>query len=134
MTEPRVYTLELPAGLELLTLNQRMHWRRQRQLTAAIRQASMISARNAKIPQLDRVHILCWVRTKPLARIRDASNWSLSAKPAVDGLVDARVLINDDNEHVTGPDMRMDGTRVPGGQLVLEIRELPALTTARSTP
>lgn len=132
MSEAREYILELPAGLELLTLNQRMHWRKQRRLTAVIRQAAMISARNARIPRLDRVHITCWIRPKPLARIRDAGNWMLSAKPAVDGLVDAGVLANDDNEHVTGPDMRMADQRVPGGQIVLEIRELPALDPARS--
>lgn len=124
MTDLRVYTIELPAGLELLTLNQRLAWQVQRAHARAIRQAAMICARNAKLPQLDRVHIYCWIRPKPLTRTRDASNWSLSAKPAVDGLVDAKVLINDDNEHVTGPDMRMADERVKGGQIVLEIREV----------
>lgn len=123
MTEPRVYTLELPAGMQLLTLNQRLHPKRRNDYTQAIRQAAAICARNARIPRLERVHITAYVHHKPTARRRDSGNWYLTAKAAVDGLVDAQVLEDDDDTHVTGPDMR-PGEPVAGGQLVLEIREV----------
>ncbi len=39
-------------------------------------------------------------------RRRDPSNWTPTAKAAVDGLVDAGVFIDDSSRFVVGPDMR----------------------------
>jgi hypothetical protein len=47
----------------------------------------------------------------------------LSAKAAVDGLVDAGVLTDDSDEYLTGPDMR-PGPVEKSGRLVLHITEL----------
>jgi crossover junction endodeoxyribonuclease RusA len=44
---------------------------------------------------------------------------------ALDGLVDAGVVVDDDSKHVVGPDMRI-GDPHPGGRLVLIIVELPS--------
>lgn len=133
MTEPRVYTLELPAGLELLTLNQRMHWRPRNARIQALRQAAFIVARNNKVPTLDRAEITCRIHF-PTRRRRDIHNWMPTAKACVDGLVDAGVLTDDNDDHLDGPVMQ-PGIPQPQAVVVLEIREvLPALTTARSTP
>lgn len=58
-----------------------------------------------------RVRIVVTVRFPDLRR-RDVSNlYPYVAKPIVDGLVDARVIADDDDLHVIGPDMRRDPGR-----------------------
>jgi len=124
MTEPRTYTIELPAGLELLTLNQRMHWRPRNDITQALRQATFIVARNAKIPQLQRAHVICRIHFS-VRRRRDIHNWMPTAKACVDGLVDAGVLTDDNDDHLDGPVMQ-PGIPQPQAVVVLEIREVTA--------
>lgn len=60
-----------------------------------------------------RAHIVITARFPDLRR-RDVSNlYPYVAKPIVDGLVDARVLPDDDDLHVVGPDLRRDPERGP---------------------
>lgn len=60
-----------------------------------------------------RVWVVVTVRF-PDKRRRDVSNlYPYVAKPLVDGLIDARVLPDDDDLHVVGPDMRRDLTSGP---------------------
>jgi hypothetical protein len=122
VTEPREYTLELPAGMLLINVNEGLHWREINKRRQIIRRCTEILARNQKIPALARVHITGRLHF-PDARRRDANNWADSAKPAVDALVTAGVLEDDDSTRVLGPDMRI-GEKRPRAQLVLEIREV----------
>jgi crossover junction endodeoxyribonuclease RusA len=73
-------------------------------------------------PLFQRAHILGILRP-PSARRADPANWYPSFKAAVDGLVDAGLLDDDDHTRVVGPDMRL-GEKIKGGQLVLVIRSL----------
>jgi hypothetical protein len=60
-----------------------------------------------------RARIVVTVRFPDLRR-RDVSNlYPYVAKPIVDGLIDARVLPDDDDHHLIGPDMRRDPERGP---------------------
>lgn len=122
MTEPRVYTLELPAGLPLLNANGRQHWAKKNPITQALRQAACITARNAKVPPLGRIHVTGWYYPATRRRV-DPANFYPSFKACVDGLVDARVVEDDDSTRVLGPDMRL-GDKQPKARLVLEIREV----------
>jgi hypothetical protein len=126
-------TIALPAGLKLLNSNQRLHHKPKAKLTAEIRSkaheavtecpALMAALAAAKPgPLFERVHILGILRPAT-ARRADPANWYPSFKAAVDGLVDAGLLDDDDHEHVAGPDMRL-GEKVKGGQLVLVVRAL----------
>lgn len=55
----------------------------------------------------------------PDLRRRDVSNlYPYVAKPIVDGLVDARVLPDDDDRHLVGPDLRRDAARGPHRVLI----------------
>jgi len=130
---PRPYTIELPAGLRLLNANQRLHHVPKAKLTAAIRDAAMEAvADNPTLmnalaqakpgPLFQRAHILGLLHPATERRA-DPANWYPSFKAAVDGLVDAGLLDDDDHEHVVGPDMRL-GTKVKGGQLVLIVSGL----------
>lgn len=136
----RTYTITLPAGLRLLNANQRLHYRRRAEINAALRGAAMeaatnnITLRKALIaanpePVLQRAHIIGVLHPGDRSR-RDPANWYPSFKAAVDGLVDAGVLEDDDHTRLIGPDMRL-GHRVKGSQIVLHIRELAAEAAAR---
>ena len=129
-TEPRSFTVALPAGLELINENQarRWHWTRKRRVAREIRRTAAWCARAAKIPTLDRAHI-AYVVHIPSRRKFDPPNWAPSAKAAIDGLVDAGVLPDDDSTHVIGVEARA-GDPVKGYQLVLVITEVPAAAVA----
>src|SRR5690349_14468967 len=60
-----------------------------------------------------RVRVVIHVRF-PDKRRRDVGNlYPYVAKPIVDGLVDARVIPDDDDHHCIGPDLRRDYDRGP---------------------
>lgn len=122
----RTWVIEMPAGMELLNSNHRGHWRRLSRLTKDLRETAGWAARVARVPPLQRAHILA-VYLPPDRRRRDPSNLYPSFKACIDGLVDARVLPDDDAKHLDGPDMRL-GPVAPLGRLVLTITELPAGT------
>jgi len=122
--EPRSWTVEMPAGMELLNANDRGHWRRRQRLTYELRTAACWLARQQRIPQLERAHIL-GVYQPPDKRKRDPANYYPSFKACVDGIcVDAGVLADDDAKHLDGPDMRL-GEPYPRGRIVLHITEAP---------
>ncbi|RUP66741.1 hypothetical protein SSPNP10_15880 [Streptomyces sp. NP10] len=129
----RRFTIALPAGLKLLNANQRIHYRVRAETTAAIRGAAMAQCsedtvmRRALIeagaaPVMQHAYIL-GVLHPPSKRRADPANWYPSFKAAVDGIVEAGVLEDDDHTRVVGPDMRI-GPVAKGGRLVLHIQEL----------
>lgn len=127
MTGPRTFVLLVPA-VTLINANERPHWRKKAAITAGIRWAAAMQARADRIPHLDRVDIIAEY-LPPTRQRRDPANWAPSAKAAVDGLVDAGVLDDDDHTRVTGPDMRLGETAyVVTGQrrprLLLRITEI----------
>ncbi|GAA3374672.1 hypothetical protein [Streptomyces racemochromogenes] len=135
----RHFTIALPPGLPLLNSNQRPHHTVKAKLTAAIRAAAMEAcsenpdmraalAAAGTGPVLQRAYIL-GVLNPPSRRRADPANWYPSFKAAVDGLVDAGVLEDDDHAHVVGPDMRI-GPVVKGGRISLHLTELDAVTFA----
>lgn len=141
MTTPasRHWILNLPPGLKLLNANQRPHHHLKAKLTSAIRNAAMSACSEdpamraalvlaADQPLLQHAYIL-GVLHPPSRRRADPANWYPSFKAAVDGLVDAGVLEDDDHTHVVGPDMRI-GPIVKGGQLTLVIQEITPVTHA----
>lgn len=129
----RRFTITLPPGLKLLNANQRVHHRVRAELTQAIRGAAMaqcseeptlraalVSAGQA--PVLEHAYILGILHPGSRRRL-DPANFYPSFKAAVDGLVDAGVLEDDDHTRVIGPDMRI-GPVAKGGRLALVIQEL----------
>lgn len=102
---PRVFVVLLPV-LDLLNANKVLHYRVKAKRVKAIRQAAAEAAREVGVPALERAHIIAQYLPADRRR-RDPANWAPSAKAAVDGLVDAGVLPDDDHLHLTGPDMRL---------------------------
>lgn len=131
MTAGRRVRIELPPGLVLLTSNQRLHHQRRAEVTRGLREAAAWVARAHPVvgaqlarsrPLFGRVHVLGVVHPGRRGRA-DPANWYPSFKAAVDGLVDAGLIEDDDHTHLDGPDMRI-GPVVRGGQLTLHVRAL----------
>lgn len=129
LVRPPSWRVELPVGTFLLNDNQRLHHRRKAEYIDLIRRASGFSARAAKIPAFQRIHVFYVVHPKPGIRRRDPGNWSPTAKAAIDGLVDAGVVPDDNSDRVLGGDPRI-GAPVKGSQFVLWITDLDQISPA----
>lgn len=71
----------------------------------AWRQAAAQYARGARVPRLQRAHLLVTFHHQDTRR-RDADNLAPTVKAVVDGLVDAHVLPDDSDRYLLGPDKR----------------------------
>lgn len=106
-----------------LNANDQRHWSQRARITKAWRNAAQFAARRAAIPPLDRAHVTATIHKTRGGRY-DPANLYPCIKAAIDGaLVDTNVLIDDDHEHLTGPDMRA-GTVDPVPHITLTITEL----------
>lgn len=118
-------TITLPAGLELLSPNQRLHWAERNRRFQALKKATWAMALHQHIPRMERV-MLVIEHQPPDHRRRDPDNApTASGKPCIDGLVAARVLPADDSRHVLEVAYRI-GDPYPEGRLVLHLTEVPA--------
>ncbi len=133
MSEPRVFVIHLPPGQELLNSNDRRNRYAEARLVKQIRSAAWAVALRQKVPPVKRVHIT-GIHRPVNNRVRDAANVYPSYKAAIDGLVSAGVLSNDDDAHVVGPDMVTGpidqvakARKLRHGSLLLVLTELPAL-------
>ena len=108
-----------PVG-PFINSNSRDHRHQVAKMTKAWRETAAIRA--AGIPTFEkRVHIVAHI-FKPNAGRWDPNNLWPTIKAAVDGCVDAGLLLDDDHLHVIGPDMRAAGKGNP--EIVLEIIEI----------
>ena len=115
----RTTIIDIPAPCDFINSNQRLHRMAQAKLTKTWRQASATAAHGLK-PFTKRVHITAYIH-KPRGGRWDPNNLWPTIKAAVDGLVDAGLLIDDDHKHVVGPDMRHGGKGE--ARIIIEITE-----------
>lgn len=110
-------------GVPLLSANARPNrWHKSR-MVAAIREGAGWQAKHEHIPTLDRVEITGIYHPARRGR-HDADNWSPTRKPAIDGLVDARVLPDDNCEHVVRTSDEIGAIDPYGPSYELVIREV----------
>ena len=122
----RTFTIALPPGLKLLSLNGREHWAERARRTEALKKAAWAMALQAKIPRLERVSITAEYQP-PDRRHRDADNPVASVKAAIDGIVAAGILPSDESPRYVASVTCSIGEPYPKGRLVLHLAELPAL-------
>ena len=128
---PRTFTIELPAGLPVLNLNKHLHWARERAIAKELRLAAWAMARQQKIPHLYRARITVDYQPPRTRRRRDAENIPApSGKHAIDGLVDAKVLTDDECPRYVEKIEHLIGEPYPRGRLVLHITEVASETQA----
>ena len=121
---PRTWMIELPAGIQILSLNDRTHWRARNRHGQVIKDAAITMVRKAKVPALERVAITVEYQP-PDRRRRDPDNISIAGKYAIDGITAAGVLKGDDERHVASVTCQI-GPTYPRGRLVLYITEVTA--------
>lgn len=95
------------APAPFINANHRPHWAARAAAVQQWRAATLIHARAQRVPRFQAAHITITYHYPPTRRRRDAGNLSPTAKAIIDGLVDARVLPDDNDEHLTGPDPRV---------------------------
>jgi hypothetical protein len=76
-----------------------LHWRKRADYDLVWRNAFGFLARRAKVPQLDAA-IITVVQQCKHHSLPDVGACFQTAKAAIDGLVDARVLVDDDPAHL----------------------------------
>jgi hypothetical protein len=104
------WSMTIPRLDEWITLNQRHGWARRNAQTQTWRTGTAWWARYHSAP-VGLAHAVVTVEfCFATSRRRDVGNWAPTAKAIVDGLVDVGVVVDDDDSHVTGPDLR----RCPG--------------------
>lgn len=123
------WTITLPSGMRLITLNDRLHHMVKYRYARALRETACVLARQQRIPHLGRIRIDGELIPADRRR-RDAHNWMDTAKPCVDGLVDAGVITDDSTPYLDGPFLRIADVPSRPQRFVLHITELPTLEVA----
>lgn len=114
-------TFAVPTG-RILNANQRSHWAKRAELTRFLRAEAMLHAIDH--PRMDRAHLTVHVGW-PDKRRRDVHNIFPTIKAAIDGFIDAGLLPDDSDAHLTGPDLRAHVSGLKGHVvLTFEFKEL----------
>lgn len=114
---PYHYRIEIPKlGKRWLNSNDRKHFFAQARDVEVWRGVAAWRARG--LPTIPSCRIVCELRFAD-KRVRDGGNWYPTGKAVVDGLRDAKVLIDDDSTRVIGPDMRVGPTVTRGGEALI---------------
>lgn len=115
----------------LLTANQRLHWAAKKDRTKQLRHLAGTQAKTFKCAPMDSAHCIVEI-TWPDNRRRDAHNLMPTIKACIDGIVDAGLLPDDDDSHLTGPDLRVTTHRyrVPYMAVQLTFTFLPRAAAA----
>ena len=94
-----------------LSANDRMHWAEKARRTKVLRQLGQLAWVDAKSPHYERANLTVTI-TWPDRRKRDAHNAMPTIKALIDGMThpvgSPRGVLPDDNDaHLTGPDLRV---------------------------
>lgn len=95
----QTYRLDLPWPRPPLNHNQRLHHMVEARIKAEVRERVGWLAKAAKIPPAQRITVQLHYAPGRRGR-QDPMNWTRTSKPAIDGIVDAGVVRDDDTEHV----------------------------------
>lgn len=112
-------TVDIPSAM-WLSSNHRHHWRQKAARTADIRTLARHACKGVE-PVAGPVVITAHVGYPPRVHIADAPNAWDSIKPAIDGIVDAGVLIGDDSAVIVEHRFLRDPERTPRGRYRLTI-------------
>jgi crossover junction endodeoxyribonuclease RusA len=127
----RQWTLRIKAPVPWLNVNQRRDRRAQAGDVKEWRKAGRTFCQQARVPRLAQAELTAVVRFPDDRVRRDAPNVYPSIKAAVDGVVDAGVVADDNDSYITALHI-LPGDPIPArpygpaGELLLTIREVVA--------
>ena len=107
-------TIDIPA-VQWQSSNQRLHHMVRARRTRHVRTLAGLLGRQHLTPEPGPVHVTAFIAS-PTNRKADVGNSYPTVKACVDGaLTDARIIPDDSDQHLIGPDMRRDpATKTPG--------------------
>lgn len=108
MNAPRTYVIHIPPGTALLNLNDErsMHRMKRYRIVEGIKEAAGWLAKSQRIPRLEHVEVHGLLHV-PDKRKRDPGNWAPTQKAAIDAIVRAGVLPDDNAEILTDLGIRL---------------------------
>lgn len=121
----KVSVVEFLAPAKLMSLNDRMHWRRRADATKWWRTRAAWAAREARVRQLPRSLITVELPVRD-SRRRDPHNYLPTVKAIIDGLVDAGVWPDDNPTWVAVTEPRLVPKATVVRVLLTPIREAMA--------
>ena len=98
-------SIEFPAPCKPLNANARDHWAKKARATRDWRDVAGAVAIIKRVQPVERGRVIVWF-SLPNKRLREVSNLQPTVKAIVDGLVDAGVFTDDNDEIVTAQDAR----------------------------
>lgn len=103
MTAPTVHEIEVPLvrNRPPLSANQRLHWRPEATLKKLVRTSTALRARDLKLGACKHLTVQLHYATGDNRVRRDPANLCATSKPAIDGLVDAGLVPDDNPTYVT---------------------------------
>lgn len=114
MTPTALRPITFSPPCALMSLNDRLHWRKKAEHTKAWRIAAFAAATNSRHGHLLPACVVTVVLPVKGNRRRDPHNYFATVKPIIDGLVDARCWPDDTPRWVTTTEPRLD----PDAELV----------------
>lgn len=119
----RTVTVALPPKLPLLNSNQRLHWATRARRTRLIRETAAWCTTALGERPMDAVEITAIVHPKTNRRF-DPHNLQPTVKAAIDGIVDARLIADDDATRLVSVAFRA-GPKDPAGMRIdLVVKEV----------
>lgn len=108
-----------------MTSNQRTHWAKNAEKSAALKQAAYIHARKNRLtPICEPVWVHALIGLPTMHRFDPPNAWP-TIKPIIDGLVDAGVLQDDDSAHVPYTSFSRDPNKSPKDKYRITIYLVP---------
>lgn len=124
---PREVSLPLPWRRPPLNHNDRLFRMHEAKVVAEIREGVGWLAKAARLPRAERLVVQLHYAPGRQGR-QDAMNWTATSKPAIDGLVDAGLVADDDTTHVheLTPEIHFPPEPGPRCWLTLQLHFTPA--------
>lgn len=119
------WTVELPAGIAILSANDRDHWATRNRTYQSLKAATWAMTMDARVPRLERI-TLTLVYDPPDKRRRDPDNLYPTLKACLDGIVATKRVIPDDSaRYVSATSCEIGPRPFVRGRIRLIVREVP---------
>lgn len=118
----RTVTVALPA-MPYLNSNDRPHWRTRGRKTKAIREAAAWATKALRQAPMNAVEITAVIHPKTARRF-DPHNLQPTVKAAIDGIVDAQLIADDDSSRLVSVAFRAGEKDPSGTRIDLIVKEV----------